>query len=197
MDFTQIYMTSIENCRRSERILNEKEKIFNSFLINISKLLKTLTDIQDNNEKIIYITDIYQLIINNFDIIIEKSKNCIFIDIAYKKKDQFLVELKNKIEKGEKIKLLYNNYLKVITIFEKKCLDYVFKFTKNKPKSQINDCPICLENIVKKEIIVTECNHCFHKKCLFNSLTVKNTCPICRSTIQKKINNNNYLYIFL
>ena len=184
MDSTQIHKHTIENCRRSERILNEKEKIFNSFLINISKILKTLTNIQDNNEKIIYITDIYQLIINNFDIIIKKSKNCSFIGIAYKKKDQFLVELKNKIEKGEKIKLLYNNYLKVTSIFEKKYFDYVFKFMKNKPKSQINDCPICLENIEKKEIIVTECNHCFHKNCLFKSLIERNTCPICRLNLK-------------
>jgi hypothetical protein len=184
MDFTQINMLTIENCRRSERIMNKKEKIFHSFLINISKILKTLTNIQDNNEKIIYITDIYRLIINNFDIIIEKTQaKCNFIDVAYKKKDQFLVELKNKMEKGEKIKLLYNNYLKVTSIFEKKYLDYIFKFTKNKPTSQINDCPICLENIEKKEIIVTECNHCFHKNCLFKSIIERNTCPICRLNI--------------
>jgi len=54
---------------------------------------------------------------------------------------------------------------------------------KNKTGSTVNDCPICLENIEKKEIVVTNCNHFFHKKCLFESLIEINRCPICRSTI--------------
>ena len=44
-----------------------------------------------------------------------------------------------------------------------------------------DDCPICFESLVNDEIIITECNHTFHKKCIDKWLKIKNICPICKT----------------
>ncbi len=41
------------------------------------------------------------------------------------------------------------------------------------------DCPICFEEL-NEGIIITECKHKFHKKCLDEWLKIKNICPICK-----------------
>lgn len=46
------------------------------------------------------------------------------------------------------------------------------------------ECPICYLPIGKKNKKQTLCNHYFHKKCLKNWLTIKNSCPYCRK-VQK------------
>jgi len=58
-------------------------------------------------------------------------------------------------------------------------------------------CPVCYENIQDKNYIVTKCNHVFCNDCLFQSLKVNSTCPICREDIfnfkLKEINNEDVL----
>lgn len=47
------------------------------------------------------------------------------------------------------------------------------------------DCPICLENLINKECIIVDCNHIFHKKCIYyaNKDKSENRCSLCRSNI--------------
>ena len=44
-------------------------------------------------------------------------------------------------------------------------------------------CPICYEDIEKKNYIITDCNHIFCNNCLFKSLNKQSCCPICRKEI--------------
>lgn len=53
------------------------------------------------------------------------------------------------------------------------------------PKSE---CSICLENLVKKEEIVLQCNHSFHTNCIHSWIkTGKFTCPLCRQKLPKEL----------
>tara|TARA_B100001057_G_C22787028_1_gene926018 strand:+ start:1027 stop:1518 length:492 start_codon:yes stop_codon:yes gene_type:complete len=53
-----------------------------------------------------------------------------------------------------------------------------------------DECPICFEKL-KKNVARTYCNHLFHAECLYKWFTIKNTCPLCRKTI------NDIFYIKL
>ena len=60
----------------------------------------------------------------------------------------------------------------------------IFKHVKRELNVELNDCPICLEQINTESdnvAYVVECMHAFHISCLTPWLTQgKNTCPICR-----------------
>lgn len=47
------------------------------------------------------------------------------------------------------------------------------------------ECPICLEDLINKECIVVDCNHIFHKKCIYYANKDKsiNRCSLCRTEI--------------
>jgi hypothetical protein len=97
------------------------------------------------------------------------------------------IEVKSFLEKerenGEKINKIYYINIKKFYYFETKYRNYIFQNLIKEPNQALNDCPICLESICKKEIIVTDCNHCFHKKCLFKHVFHIENCPICRTDI--------------
>jgi hypothetical protein len=63
------------------------------------------------------------------------------------------------------------------------------KMTRKKTKkssSKSNECPICLTNMTKKDIVVLSCQHKFHFTCIFKELTKTNgqgTCPLCRAQV--------------
>lgn len=50
------------------------------------------------------------------------------------------------------------------------------------------ECPICMEeftenlteNCTEKRLILTDCNHCYHEKCLKEWIFQHNNCPVCR-----------------
>jgi hypothetical protein len=45
-------------------------------------------------------------------------------------------------------------------------------------------CSICLDNFLKKEIVIKlRCNHMFHKKCFQEWIKTGRTCPLCRIII--------------
>lgn len=55
-----------------------------------------------------------------------------------------------------------------------------------------NDCPICLDSFkINDEIVITQCNHLFHKQCLktwlYNSSEPKHNCPYCRNNFLDEI----------
>jgi hypothetical protein len=50
------------------------------------------------------------------------------------------------------------------------------------PEPAADDCSICMKAMkVEKNIAELECSHTFHKKCINEWLTIKRTCPCCRS----------------
>jgi RING finger and CHY zinc finger domain-containing protein 1 len=68
------------------------------------------------------------------------------------------------------------------------CISIKIKDNHNKciEKSFKDNCSICLEDIFnsRSDIYILNCNHIFHKKCLFKVLMLcSNTCPICRTEI--------------
>ena len=48
---------------------------------------------------------------------------------------------------------------------------------------EIDACPICLSELLEKDICVTECGHDFHFSCLFKSLLNNPGCPLCRNPL--------------
>lgn len=45
-------------------------------------------------------------------------------------------------------------------------------------------CPICMEDFcVGTKLVITTCSHKFHETCLMEWLSLKRTCPCCRSEI--------------
>ena len=46
-----------------------------------------------------------------------------------------------------------------------------------------DQCNICYEPLYKNELVVTNCNHCFHEACLakWKQTPSGNTCPMCRT----------------
>ena len=48
--------------------------------------------------------------------------------------------------------------------------------------TSLNECSICME-INYNQVIITDCNHEFHKKCLFEWIKNSPTCPICRKQL--------------
>lgn len=55
-----------------------------------------------------------------------------------------------------------------------------------------SDCPICLDSFkINDEIVITPCNHLFHKQCLktwlYNLSEPKHNCPYCRTNFLDEI----------
>jgi hypothetical protein len=46
------------------------------------------------------------------------------------------------------------------------------------------ECPICMNNINNNDICITSCDHRYCYDCLSRWLSVKNTCPNCRKSIE-------------
>jgi hypothetical protein len=57
------------------------------------------------------------------------------------------------------------------------------KLKSYKPITHQN-CPICLDNVLKDGKLILECNHYFHGGCIFDWLKENNTCPMCRQLIR-------------
>ena len=62
-----------------------------------------------------------------------------------------------------------------------------------------NHCSICTENInIGNEVSLTPCKHIFHYLCFYHWVTNRNNnryikCPLCNTSLLKKINRNNEL----
>lgn len=53
-------------------------------------------------------------------------------------------------------------------------------------------CSICLESCTD-DVMITTCNHTFHKECLQKSVSYgMKTCPICRGNIDTDISKHNF-----
>jgi hypothetical protein len=177
-------------CKRSKRIQEKNEVIFTSILQKISDYIQTFQMETDTIEKIRIIVNIYILIVDNFDIIInsKSNRNCIFnlFKLMITKKNGFESDiLNNEHERNNKtIQKLYKTFIKTYTKFENRYIDFYFRnYCVSTTINENRDCPICLEIIQKKKQIITNCGHCFHKFCLFMHIIEKETCPLCRTSI--------------
>ena len=49
-----------------------------------------------------------------------------------------------------------------------------------------SDCQICFETFTDQDEAIMEmpCQHLYHKDCLMDWLTKKNTCPVCRKEVE-------------
>jgi len=47
----------------------------------------------------------------------------------------------------------------------------------------VGECPICLENNTKEDIVESPCGHQFHRNCIVDWFEHGNFCPVCRATL--------------
>ncbi len=65
----------------------------------------------------------------------------------------------------------------------------------------VNDCGICMEQLLENDKYITQCNHIFHKECINKWLQIKDNCPYCRTIqtnidVNANIDENIYRYSF-
>ena len=173
--------------RKSIRIQGYNKTKFDDIVKKLGDLINSINNESCYKKKITRFNDIYDIVIDNFDIIIQQQNiHNRFLFCMFEKTLNIKSFLETEIEKGERIQELYKQNIKYFFTFEKKYMDYIFQNLKHNSKDSDSDsdCPICLEKICNnKDIIVTNCNHCFHKRCLFNHMLNVENCPICRTMI--------------
>ncbi len=55
-------------------------------------------------------------------------------------------------------------------------------------KEHLDDCSICLENIINEEHKnITTCNHIFHSECMAKWMSLNHNCPLCRKNLDLNI----------
>ncbi|KAH8243566.1 hypothetical protein KR032_008608, partial [Drosophila birchii] len=54
-------------------------------------------------------------------------------------------------------------------------------------------CPVCLENVRRREPVSTKCGHVFCKDCLVGAINSVHKCPLCN----KKITQRQFTRIYL
>lgn len=50
------------------------------------------------------------------------------------------------------------------------------------------DCPICMEDLKKTDVMVTRCGHQFHGTCMLRHMKIHDNCPMCRGVLFTKAN---------
>jgi hypothetical protein len=174
------------NTFTSKRIYKKNALLFKNVTIDLEKSLREVENSKDLKIQMRIIINIYETIIKNYELmsIYSKTHNY-FCDVVYFKGITIKNDLLKHIEESKKVKTIYKNFVSVYSRFVTKHMDCIFQhIKKNKMNSSYscNDCPICLE-VLNKNIVVTDCRHCFHKECLFIHNREKNTCPICRKIL--------------
>jgi len=57
------------------------------------------------------------------------------------------------------------------------------------------ECPICLDSFqINEDVRILCCKHCFHKDCIDSWLTSMLRCPICRKSVTKLADSENYAF---
>ena len=128
------------------------------------------------------------------------------LDCYYNKKLQFklrMVHLKNvMLIPGRRVifKKMCEQTREFLENYQIKKMDpeKKYKLTKNvigeiqkyntSEEGNFMECPICLDNMCKKNILFGSCGHCFHRDCILSMGT--NKCPVCR-----KVTEFNKLFV--
>lgn len=75
----------------------------------------------------------------------------------------------------DEIYYYYKKFKKIIYLFRyKNKIKYCNNF------NRLDKCSICLDNFVINKVLKLECNHFFHKDCIYKWLNVDLRCPLCR-----------------
>ena len=64
-----------------------------------------------------------------------------------------------------------------------KKISQIKSLKKGKPDNVYRVCSICQEKILFSNLLILDCQHFFHKKCIQEWFKRKDTCPICRHNI--------------
>jgi len=178
------------NIKRSERIKNKnstKYSLINSQIMNLVKNISILNQI----EKINRFLEIYQCINTHFDFMHENNhfhtngfSFFYIVFFLFQKKEEIIPFFEKEIKNGKNIS---DRFLKQSKVLDNKCLQLFENKLKSKSffytEKKDENCPICLETILKKDFFITKCNHCFHKSCLINHLLQQTCCPMCRKDL--------------
>jgi len=182
--------------RKSERIIDKNKLVMESFCYTLQKYIDLIKcEYYFINQMNIF-TNMYQYILDNLNIILKFTYYTNFVNPVVKRGIEKLSDYDVYVKSQEykyRMKQLIHIQKKLIHIFsriETKYIEHFFPRNRIIVTTPTDDdmCPICLENIPKNKVIVTNCNHCFHTKCLFMHIIERNSCPICRD-ILKKIDN--------
>lgn len=66
------------------------------------------------------------------------------------------------------------------------------KYTEN---IGFSECPICLDTFqINEDVRVLSCKHCFHKNCIDSWLRSMLKCPICRNSVTRLADSENYTF---
>lgn len=174
------FMNEYSN-RRSLRIKENNEQISTVFVNKLFNLIKVLNNYKNCDEKLSCLTSMYQLILENMNILAFSLRWINFFIQMLMKKTHVDENLNSDDKKEKKTLIVYKNFYKVYYVFQKKVFDILFEKRNNKYKEK-QDCSICMEVINKKDLVITNCNHYFHQKCLVECFSV-NKCPNCRNCL--------------
>jgi hypothetical protein len=183
--------------RKSKRIIDIKQKEYSLLYKELGYIIHLIKGESELKKRIDLYCKFYICISESFHLLAYNNSVSSFLNIVFDKGEESLNILKSYLEDGLKINTHYKRLLKIYSIFKKKYIDYllkslihthplidiILKSLKNKSDNSLSECPICFETIKKKDCIVTNCNHYFHKLCLAKNLLERHTCPICRATI--------------
>ena len=181
----------------SERLQEQKKQLYNNMLFVIQNYINLLSEERNIINRISIVIELYKYVV---DVII-KNKNLSssdndylsFFKIMIRKKPQIEEEIKIQIKiypDKKTIKKLYGEFMKIYQTFEKETMEIIFMNFHHHPNTttkNIDCCPICLDTISPRKNIqmITNCNHCFHKQCLFQHIVNQKivVCPLCRKKI--------------
>lgn len=180
--------------RKSNRIIDIKKEKYCLLYKELGYIIHLIKGESELKKRIDLYCKFYTCVLEKFHLLAYNNAVNTFLNIMLHKGEESLNILKSYSDDGLKIKTQYKRLLKIYSSFEKKYIDYSFqslintfpnilKGLEKKHTNSIDECPICFETIKKKDCIVTNCNHYFHKLCLAKNLLERHTCPICRATI--------------
>jgi len=164
--------------RFSERIkYRESCKVYDQFT-KISSLIHDINGmvIRDINLRIVRITEIYSLFIENYDIMIKHQK-----EITNINKEILIEQGKRFMAISDEIGEKYKDYNKTLHKLRKVYLHFLQKIYNTKKgtryvKFDEIECPVCLDDFTNKNTIIPKCNHAICENCLIKC----DKCPICR-----------------
>lgn len=154
------YSSIVKKNKNLHNIESTKNTMDVNLIDRVNKLSKELDETKLENTRVKRrIKELYEDYINLYDRFTVESEEA---DIYY---NNWMTEKNKHIRPNPELKLV------------KRVKDLI---TEN--KKEFPQCPICLEQIEKKDYCVTICGHEFHEHCLDKSLELSGneSCPVCR-----------------
>ena len=182
----------------SKRLQENYKEVLNTFKNTISNYITEFTLEQNIIDRISILVDIYVKVVDDYKFFKNDNINYakylyFFKSMTYKKTEieQSLTDQMKINPNKKKVQKINKLFINIYNKFETNTIEFInIHFSNNKKKDKNNnkiECSICLETITCNTKIITNCNHCFHKKCLFRHIMhIHNeeqigVCPLCRT----------------